>query len=426
MKKVANFILNPIYSLFALTSKNYEMLIAMKYVFRLRREFNFITVITFISFLGMMLGIAALIVVISIFNGFRDFAAKQLTDFDPHIRVTLSAPADTAKFENFLAHNSINSNYFQIKTGKAILRNGNTFQAGLVYAVPNSDNAFLREMQNRIIAGKFDLASRPLPRIVLGVGVAEKLSVLEGDTILLSSPDMLESSIKSLNTSFGTRAIISGIFSSNYKEYDESMLFTSLEIGRMLFYKSGENNLIYDIRLNDFSKCTEMADALALHFPHSKITTWFELHRDMFNIMQLERLLVFIILSIIICIALFNLLASLSMTVIEKQHDISLLKAIGLSDKSVRKVFLLCGAYIGILAVFWGTVFGLAFCYGQMQFNWLALDTSKYLLKGLPISIDYFSILIIDIFTVILSIVSTLLPIKYAGTQQISEFLRNN
>ena len=146
----------------------------------------------------------------------------------------------------------------------------------------------------------------------------------------------------------------------------------------------------------------------------------------MFNIMKLERMMVFIVLSLIIVIAVFNLLASMTMSVIEKQRDIAILKSIGADNKSVRKIFLLAGADIGLLAVFWGNVLGLGFCYGQIYFNWFQLDTSKYLIRGIPITIDYYNILIIDIFAVFLSFVSTLIPAKYAANQSIVKFLKNN
>jgi len=142
--------------------------------------------------------------------------------------------------------------------------------------------------------------------------------------------------------------------------------------------------------------------------------------------MKLERLMVFVVLSLIIVIAVFNLLASMTMSVIEKQRDIAVLKSMGTDDKSIRKIFLISGAYIGLLAVYWGTILGLGFCYGQIHFNWFHLDTNKYLINGIPISVDYLNVLFIDIFAVFLSFVSTIIPAKYAGKQKIVNFLKNN
>ena len=424
--KIIEILLNPFSMILGLFADKLELNIAKKYVFQFRREFSFISVITFISFIGITLGIAALIAVISIFNGFRDFAMDQLISFDPHIRVISKSDTASRELNQFLNQNRNLLDYSPAIHGKLILKNNDALQVGILNALDTGKIRSVSGISDRIVAGQFNVSYTDIPNIILGAGLADKISALPGDTIFALSPDIIEQSVKSLDNSPEIPIRVSGIFLSYSKEYDDNVAFASLDFGKEIFFKSNSAIQNFDIRLKDFSDCDDFAEQIRSKFPKIEVLTWYDLHSDMFNIMKLERMMVFIVLSLIIVIAVFNLLASMTMSVIEKQRDIAILKSIGADNKSVRKIFLLAGAYIGLLAVFWGNVLGLGFCYGQIYFNWFQLDTSKYLIRGIPITIDYYNILIIDIFAVFLSFVSTLIPAKYAANQSIVKFLKNN
>jgi lipoprotein-releasing system permease protein len=424
---ILELILNPLALILSLFNKNFEFLIARKYVFKFRREFNFITIITFISFLGITLGIAALISVLAIFAGFRDFAENQIRAFDPHIRVVEVGEDVAAKFELFLNSQANRIKFSKSLQGKVVLSKRGALQAAEINALEINKAESVSGVSSKIAGGKYSLDnSDGVYRASIGFGLAEKLKVFPGDTIFALSPDIIESSVKTMNANSEIPILVSSYFMSYSKDYDDSYIIASLELGEELFTKREHNYINYDIRLNSIDDIEAFSADIRKDFPALKTLTWYDLHSDMFNIMKLERVIVFLVLSLIVVIAAFNLLASLAMIVVEKQKDIAILKACGCDDNSIRKIFIGAGAYIGLSAIYWGTLLGLAFCYGQQYFHWFKLDTGKYLISALPITIDYTTTLIIDIFAVALSLVSTIAPAKIAAKQKIGEFLSSN
>ncbi len=427
IKNIIKYIINPSALFFLLINKRYEYMIANRYVFTFRREFNFITIITIISSLGITLGIAALIAVLSIFNGFQKFAESQIIGFDPHIRI--SYDANKISSDNIV---SIIRNYKEIDAysetyqGKIILQNSNSMQASELILLDTKNYKYSAGIIKTIVTGKFDFSNPNISSIVMGSGVSERLDVLPDDTIYALSPDLIESSIKQMNTNQELPFYVSGLFISNSKEYDESICFADISLKDQLFTKNSNGVSSIDIKLKNLNVLDDFKDKLKVIFPEAKIQTWYDLHSDIFNVMKLERLMVFIVLSLIIVIAVFNLLASLTMTVVEKQRDISVLKAIGAENSSIRKIFTTEGTMIGLMSAYYGTILGLGFCYGQMNFSWFKLDTHKYLIDAIPVSIDYYYVLGINIFAILIAYISTIIPSRIASKQDITNFIKNN
>ncbi len=426
MNKIFQYLFFPIRLFLRLFFKDYELNIADRYLFSFRRDFNFISIITFISFLGITIGIAALIVILSIFNGFRDFAQDQMINFDPHIKIIVNNPSNQKSIENFLDKNKDKMDYSPAIEGKIIIKYKGALQAAYLTGIDTNKVSKVSGLIQKSVAGRYSLAYEGLANLVIGGGLADKLNLSPFDTISLMSPDMIEYAAKQMDMNFESKARVSALFQSYSKEYDETSIFSSIEFAKELFFKNKNAKQNYNIRIHNFKEVDDIKSQLQRQFPSEEILTWYDLHADMFNIMKLERLMVFVVMSLIIAIAAFNLLASLTMTVIEKQRDIAILKAIGMPDASIRRIFIAEGLYIGLVSVFWGTILGLLFCWGQIEFNWFSLDTSKYLIKGIPISIEYWNILLIDVFALMLSLLSTLLPGKYAFSQKIVQFLKNS
>lgn len=423
MKRILDIFINPLFFLTSLFATPFEVTVSKKYAFRLHRKYNFISVITLLSFLGLTAGVAALIIILSIFNGFKDFTEKQFFNYDPLIRI--ETPVKDPELGKYLEAKSKILTFTEAMHGKIILKKGGKIEAAWLNAVNPDQTEFLRGMIKSTVAGQFNLKFDGLPQIVIGEGVAENISAIPNDTLALISPDLIEQSVKTASPDAGIKCTISGIFISNYSTYDNSYIYSDINLGSELFFKPGTSKIFYDINLSDISQTDRIASNIKSAFPKYNVLTWHDLHKDLFNIMKLERLAVFIILSVIILMAIFNLLISMTMCVMEKQRDISIIKSMGASDSSVRKIFFLSGSYVGFLASFWGALIGLGFCWGQIRFNWFALDTTKYLIKGIPISIDFSSVLLICIFALLLTLFSTIIPVRYAGRQKIATFLNN-
>ncbi|MFN3781758.1 MAG: ABC transporter permease, partial [Candidatus Kapaibacteriota bacterium] len=156
-------------------------------------------------------------------------------------------------------------------------------------------------------------------------------------------------------------------------------------------------------------------------FTQYKVLTWYELNKDIMNAMQFEKYSVFIILSLIISIAVFNILASLYMTVVEKKPDISILFALGAKSKDIKKIFHTQGILIGVMSTFVGALFGLGFTFGQIEYGWLKLNTQKYIISSLPMKISIPTLVAIVLVSILLSYLSTIYPAHKASKIKVAE-----
>lgn len=427
MNKIHQFLTMPINLLLKLVFKDYELRIARRYLFSFRREFDFISIITFISFLGITTGIAALIITLSIFNGFRDFAEEQMLSFDPHIKIETQDTSYIKQIEQYLENKGDKLVYSKAVEGKILIKHRGAIQAAYLCGLEEDKIDKVSGLKQKCVAGKYQVGEvNTLENIVLGAGFADKMGISPFDTISVVSPDMIEYGVKQIDPNVYESAVVSALFQSYSKETDDTYIFSSLDFANELFFKNNENKISYNIRLNDISQLVDIKEDISRYLTKAKVETWYDLHSDIFNIMRLERLMVFIVMSLIISIAAFNLLSSLTMTVIEKQRDIAVLKAMGMNDTSIKRIFIAEGLFIGLLSMYWGTLIALIFCYLQVELNIFKLDTTKYLIPGIPISIEWWNILIINVFALVLSSVSTLLPAKYAFKQKIAEHIKNN
>ena len=413
MKCIFDFFINPLFFFASLFASTFEVTVAKKYAFQIRRRYTFISIITLLSFLGLTAGIATLIIILSIFKGFQDFTEQQFFSYDPHIRVETSAT--DPKLASFLTSHKNELDFTEAMHGKVILKNDGKIEAAFLNAVNPDQRKFIDGIIESTVAGQFNLADDGIPQIVIGAGVAETISTIPNDTVTIFSPDIIEHSVKTASIGSGIKCLVSGIFISNYSIYDNTYIYSNINIGDKLFFKEGTAKKFYDIKMHNVSQTEKFGKLLSANFPKYKILTWKDLHKELFNVMKLERLAVFIILSVVILMAVFNLLISMTMCVMEKQQDISILKAMGASDASIKKIFFLSGSYVGFLSAFWGALIGLVFCWGQLTFNWFPLDTGKYLIDGIPVSVNGEQVLIICIFALLLTTLSTIIPVRFAG-----------
>lgn len=402
--------------------------IAVRYIFT-TRSFHFITVVSTISIIGIVVGVAAIICVTSIFNGFREFAEQQLIGFDPHIRITANEGAwlnntDSLsnKIKNIKGIEALSSGL----QGRIIALKNKSMNVITLNAVKEDEINTVSGISKMMIIGKFDISQIDgIPGIVIGSGLADRLKVLTGDTISLVSPKMIEYSVRSFSQPVQVRTKVTGIFQTNSKEYDEYYAFTSYNAGVGLFKPPPGSSLTIDIKLKSLSKLdkvkTELGEILSKDVT---INTWYDLHKELYNIMQFERYVSFIILSLIIIIAAFNVLASLSMTVVEKRADIGALKAMGATSKFIQKIYMLEGLIIGIISTSIGTILGLGLCIAQLKFGLFSLDTSKFIIDAIPVSIYASDVILVCLLSLLLSISAAIYPAKRASSTVITEALR--
>lgn len=401
--------------------------IALRYVYS-RKSFNFITIITLISFIGITAGVAALICVMSIFNGFRDIAEKQIVGFDPHIRIVSSSGATIQNADSLLAKvlkiEGVDKAASVIQ-GRVVGIKGSNLQVFTLNAIPVGSQSYSSGIVNSVIFGSFDITDRGIPGIVIGAALADRIRVLPFDTVYLMSPAMIEKSIRTFHTTAGIPFLVTGIFQTNVKDYDITYGFTSDEAGMSLFSNSISGATSIDVRLKSIDNVSDVKEKINSILPSdTEALTWFDLNKDLYRIMQFERMASFVILSLIIVIAVFNILASLSMTVVEKRRDIAVLKAMGATSKFIRNIFVTEGMIIGFFGSVAGSVLGISLCYGQIYFKWFKIDTAKYIIDAIPVTLSYWDVAIVFCVSVVLSFAATLFPSKSASETVIIQAIR--
>jgi len=407
---------------------NLSLRIALRYIFSFR-AFHFITFITIISIIGIVIGVAALICVTSIFNGFGEFTEQQLIGLDPHIRVIPAKGAwlkDYPKVISELKKNSLINAITPVISGRIIIiKNGNMKVSQLNGYFPEEFTS-VSGINKSMVAGHFILKNDNINEdcIILGSNLAYSLKALPGDNVMLMSLKMVENSVKTMSQNNGIPAKVTGIFQTNNPEYDDAYGYCSINTSSLLFNPPENNASAIDIRLNKSEDAQDLIKKLQPIYPNLLFQSWYDLHKDLYNILKFERVSVFIVLSLIIVIAVFNVLASLSMTVVEKRADIALLKAIGATDLLIKKIFIRTGLIIGFLSTFIGAGIGMGLCYSQIFWGWIKLSGGKYLLSTLPVTISYSDVIIIISISMILSLVTTIYPSARAASTKIIDSIR--
>lgn len=402
----------------------FEYFIAKRYL-RSKRKMNFITIISILSTLGITIGVAALIIVLSVFNGFGTLVTSIMVSFDPHIRITATderAPQEFDKIDSLLTNIPEVKSFYPFVEGKAVFLNGRSFEILNLKGITQHNKGESWGVSDKIISGDSLLAG---DNIILGLPIALRLSARVGDTILVTSAYNIEKTITSLSIPKTKRFTVSGIFESNNRDYDVNYAFTSLEAGQRLF-GMGSRITGYEIRLNDISESEKVKSEIAAAVnPESfSVDTWYDLHKDLYNVMLIERWSAYIILCLIIAVATFNILASLTMTVIEKQKDIGVMRTMGVSSRSVQRIFMYEGILVGIIGTLLGIGIGLLVCYLQIKYNFYPLDPSKYIIDALPVQVRVSDIFAIGAMALLLAFVAALYPARRAARTSIIQSIK--
>lgn len=406
---------------------NITLRIALKYLTTFRFN-HFITYITFISIIGIVIGVAALIIVISIFNGFGEFTENQLQTYDPHLRIIPKKGVWINNYEEILKKmKNIPeiSHSYPVINGRVIIAKDKSLKSIILNCIKEEDFDRLEGFKNAKVYGMSNIVPQGKNvNLVLGAIIADDMRILPGDTIRLMSLNMIEKSLVSLSYSPGVQSLVSGIFQTNNIEYDNEFAFIDFETGRYILSPPPNSASMIDIELFDGAKTSHIKSQIEKILPELKILTWYDLHKELYNIMKLEQLGVFVVLSLIILIAVFNVLASLAMTVVEKKQDIGILMSMGATPQMIRKIYTNIGILIGTFSTFLGTMIGLGLCYGQIYYGWVKLSTTKFVISSLPVSVYSKDIILICCFSLLISFLATIYPAKRAANMKVIDAIR--
>lgn len=403
---------------------NLSLKVALRYLFS-KRSFHFITIIIYISIIGITVGVAALICVISIFNGFKELTENNIIGFDPHIRITNKESESFSLDTSLLSDIKTLENVISVQpviTGKTAAINKDIIQVFNIRCYGDNQNI---PISSSHISNTIQFRPQG-KKIRLGLNLADALHLLPGDTVRLITPKDIEASLRTYSMNTGTKLLLESIYSTNIRDYDRFLGITDLETGRNIFNLGlGEIHSL-DIRINDIDAIDNVKTKITEFLPEDFIIeTWTDMNQELLGVMKFEKMMAYAILSLIILITGFNILASLSMTVVEKKKDIATMISMGESKKNVGKIFLYEGILIGTISTVLGTLLGLVLCYGQIYFKWFRFDTSTYIIDSVPVIVTTIDVFMIAFISLTISILSVIYPSRRASRTNIIESLRS-
>jgi lipoprotein-releasing system permease protein len=406
----------------------FESFISKRYLVS-KHKINFITIISLISVLGITIGVAALIIVLSVFNGFGSLVKSFLINFDPHVRVEVISQngfSEEAKTSDYISSIPEVKEFAPYVNGKVLAYKDGLTQVVNLKGIEEKSGNDIYGIDASMLYGKFDISVKyGLPRIILGLTLADRLQSLIGDTVTIISPAGIEKSIAQLSMPLTQKFIVAGIYSSNNNEYDDSYIFTNIHTASYLL---GYNNYYqgFDIKLKNISQSSEVKKQLEKKVNTNlfRIETWYDFHRELYNMMKIERWTAYIVLCLIIAVATFNILGSLSMSVIEKQRDIGVLRSMGASEKSIMKIFMFEGVLVGIIGTITGALIGYFICYLQLKFNIYPLDPTQYKINSLPLQLKISDFFFVSGASMFLSFMASLIPAKQASKLNLLESIK--
>ena len=402
----------------------YTFFIAKRYLLA-KKDTSFISVISLISIFGVTIGVAALIVVLSVFNGFNGLVTDILIGFDPHVRILTTkstASSDIADLKNNLSLQNNIAAQSEFVSGKGMLISKKTTKVIIIRGLETESISNVSGVTSSLIIGtaKFTESNN---EIVIGYSLADKLGIGIDDTVFVVTTAGVQNALSGIALPQLFALNVIGIYEARNKDYDGLYAFTSLQTSKRLF--TTKNVQGFDIRLYSIDDTESFVETIQKRYPEKFIVqSWFDLHKDLYSVMQVERWTAFIILTLIIAVASFNLLGSLTMTVIEKTRDIGILKAMGATQKDILSIFRLEGFLVGIFGSVFGLGLGSLICWLQIRFQVFALDSNVYIIPAIPIEMRAMDLILVPLSALILCSLAAYYPSKRAAQLQPSEAVR--
>jgi len=394
-----------------------EQAIALRYL-KSKRKVGFVTVISFISIVGVTIGVAALVIVLSVFNGFNGLVTSILTEFDPHLRVerlSLGDQADYDRLSFFLSSDSDVQGFAPFVSGKALIVSRNMNRVINVKGLDETLVDKVSGLRDKLVLGELDFQARNGSGMVIGLTLADRLGVVVGDTLSVVSPAGSEFALLQIGQPLIRRFVVSGIYESNNKEYDAYYAYVGLDAGRALFSLGNQVQGV-EIRLSDIDVTSQFEERMRTNFGSDyRILTWYDLHRELYSVMQIERWMAYVILCMIVGVASFNLLGSLTMSVIEKTRDIGILKTMGATREMIQKIFMNQGLFVGILGSLFGVLLGVLVVYLQQEFHLVPLDPTVYIIPAIPVELHIMDLILVSLTGIGLCSVAAYYPARRAA-----------
>jgi len=397
---------------------SFTLRIARRYLFS-KKSHNAINIISGISATGVAIGTMALVVVLSVFNGFESLITTMFSSFDPDLKITMSQSksfeTNSTDFEKVRKLKSV-AVFTEVIEENALLRYKEKQMPATVKGVSENFRQ-LTNIDSILLDGKFLLYDGAFENIIPGVGVATILGVGANfiDPLYIYAPKR-SSNINLLRPekSFNQAAtFVGGVFSVQQLQYDDHYILTSLALARELFeYKSTEVTAV-ELKLTanaDFDRTQQQIKQIL--GKRYEVKNRYEQKESFFKIMKIEKWITFLILSFILLIASFNIIGSLSMLIIDKKSDIQTLKSLGADNQLIYQIFLFEGWLISITGALSGILIGTAICLVQEHYGLIKLGPG-YVVDAYPVLTDPKDILLVLVTVIVMGFLAAMYPVRY-------------
>lgn len=412
----------------------FEWLVGIRYIRSGKRSGRnrFISFISLISMTGIALGVAALIIVLSVMNGFQKEVRDRMLSVLPHIEVQDmygSLPDWQRTAEQVRQHPEVAGTAPYV-IGQGLATRNNKMRGIIIRGIEPEEEPHVSEIARQFKVGKLGDLEQGSFNIAIGKELARLLHIMPGDklTVIIPQGQVTPAGVLPRLKQF----TVSGIFEANHFEFDNTLAFVNMDDAMRIFRKDAPTGL--RIKINDMHEAPQVAHELSLLLSDDDVLVrdWSKQNRNWFAAVQTEKKMMFIILMLIIAVATFNLVSTLVMTVTEKQADIAILRTLGASPRSIMKIFMIQGALAGIFGTLIGMGFGILVALNidvivpfiERMFGFQFLPKDIYLISSLPSDLRWMDVLVIGGSAIALSFLATLYPSWSAAKVNPAEALR--
>ena len=404
----------------------FEIFLGIRYL-KAKRKQAFISVITVISTVGVMVGVMALIVVLSVMNGFRADLMSKILGVNSHLLVLSyggafkgheEARERIAHLDGIVATTSfIYSQVMVDRMGSvsgAIFRGVDTESAGKVINI--------EPMIKRGSLSSLDEPQDGLPAMIIGIELSKQIGARPGDVVNVVSP---QGKLTPLGRVPNTRKYkVTALFESGMYEYDSSMVYVSLKEAQEFLGMEGRVTGI-EVRVDDIYRSDAIGKTIEkeLGYPHWT-KDWKVMNRSLFSALKLEKLTMFVILTMIVLVGALNIISTLVMVVMEKNRDMAILRAMGATARNIMSIFMFQGLLVGFVGTLAGLASGLGICHILAKYKFIKLPADIYYISTLPVRVEKADVLVVSLAAVLISFLATIYPSWQASRLNPVEALR--
>ena len=405
---------------------SFETFFSLRYL-KAKRKQGFISVITAISILGIMIGVMALIVVLAVMNGFREDLMKKILGVNSHLLILSykGGISDTERvIQEALEVDGVLS-ATAVVYSQVMIKNYGNISGAVLRGIDPATVGTVIDIGSMIRGGSVDLlkdSGTDPPGIILGSQLSKQIGAAPGDTVTLVSPIGKLTPLGRVPSEGQFK--VKALFESGMYEYDSSMVYLSLPDAQD-FLSLGDEVTVIELKVKDIDQSDTIGKNIQekLGYPYWT-KDWKMMNRSLFSALKLEKATMFIILTMIVLVGALNIISSLVMMVMEKNRDIAILRTMGASPKSIMSIFIFQGLFVGLVGTLLGLMSGSFLCHILARYKFIKLPPDIYYISTLPVRMEWLDVISIVFGAVIISFLATIYPSWQASKVNPVEALR--